>query len=388
MPDKSRSKFWFLIHSWLTLPIWFFVLFVCVTGTLAVVSEDIVWLTPPEVRATKSSSTAVPMSYDQMIQKMKQASPGLIVQSIRPHNESHFATTMQVSYSDGRPAEVYVPPNTGVIQGESPAFNFKKFTRALHGWLLVLFTNGYSWGGYAVSFLGVLLMGSVITGGVVYKRFCRGFFKAPRLAHGSRVFWGDFHRLAGLWSSGFIALMAITATWFLVQAALSDNHIEFPSRPASTLMTDQDIPRMAAGSYPDQLSPDQAIHIVSKSIPGFQPSYINLPRHVYDYLEVGGQGQVPFIYQSAPINPYSGATATFSLMSNRSVLEVVVKTMRPLHTGDFGGLWIKLIWCFLGILLSLMVLSGLLIWRKRTAKATSSVLNRISRHPTAIGETQ
>jgi uncharacterized iron-regulated membrane protein len=388
MPDKSRSKLWFLIHSWLALPIWFFVLFVCVTGTLAVVSEEIVWLTHPEARATKPSSTAVPMGYDQMIQKMKQSAPGLIVQSIRPHNESHFATTMQVSYSDGRSAEVYVNPYTGVIQGERPAFNFKKFTRALHGWLLIPFSNGYSWGWYAVSFLGLLLMGSVITGVVVYKRFWRGFFKAPRLAHGARVFWGDFHRLAGLWSSGFIALMAITATWFLVQAALSDNHIEFPSQPASTLMTDQDIPMMAAGSYPDPLSPDQAIHIVSKSIPGFQPSYINLPRHAYDYLEVGGQGQIPFIYQSASINPYSGATATSSFTSNRSALEVAVKTMRPLHTGDFGGLWIKLIWCFFGLLLSLMVLSGLLIWSKRTAKATASLLNRIGRHPTAIGEPQ
>ena len=38
MSKKSRSKLWFLVHSWLALPIWFFVLIVCVTGTLAVVS--------------------------------------------------------------------------------------------------------------------------------------------------------------------------------------------------------------------------------------------------------------------------------------------------------------------------------------------------------------
>ncbi|WP_256675025.1 hypothetical protein, partial [Pseudomonas sp. FSL R10-0071] len=30
MSKKSRSKVWFLVHSWLTLPIWFFVLIVCV----------------------------------------------------------------------------------------------------------------------------------------------------------------------------------------------------------------------------------------------------------------------------------------------------------------------------------------------------------------------
>jgi uncharacterized iron-regulated membrane protein len=42
--EKSKSKLWFLVHSWLALPIWFFVLIVCFTGMLAVVSQEIVWL--------------------------------------------------------------------------------------------------------------------------------------------------------------------------------------------------------------------------------------------------------------------------------------------------------------------------------------------------------
>jgi uncharacterized iron-regulated membrane protein len=55
--------------------------------------------------------------------------------------------------------------------------------------------------------------------------------------------------------------------------------------------------------------------------------------------------------------------------------------MRPLHTGDFGGLWIKLIWAFFGLVLSMMVLSGLLIWTKRTALATLHALKRSHKAP-------
>ena len=64
------------------------------------------------------------------------------------------------------------------------------------------------------------------------------------------------------------------------------------------------------------------------------------------------------------------------MIADRSGLELVTESMRPLHTGDFGGLWVKLIWFFFGLVLSMMVLSGLLIWTKRTALATANALKR------------
>src|SRR3546814_3627256 len=45
-----------------------------------------------------------------------------------------------------------------------------------------------------------------------------------------------------------------------------------------------------------------------------------------------------------PIYPYNGEVAASRLLSDRTALEFVTESMRPLHTGDFGGLWIKLIW--------------------------------------------
>jgi uncharacterized iron-regulated membrane protein len=82
------------------------------------------------------------------------------------------------------------------------------------------------------------------------------------------------------------------------------------------------------------------------------------------------------MFQTATINPYNGEVAATRLISDRSTLEFVTESMRPLHTGDFGGLWIKLIWAFFGLLLSMMVLSGLLIWTKRTALATANAFKR------------
>ncbi len=125
MSKKSRSKLWFLVHSWLALPIWFFVLIVCVTGTLAVVSQEIVWLVNPEMRASKPSDDAQLLSYDQVVAAIKHAQPQTQVQSIVRPDESHFALEVGVTYPDGRPDKVYVNPYSGVIQGSAPTFNFR-----------------------------------------------------------------------------------------------------------------------------------------------------------------------------------------------------------------------------------------------------------------------
>jgi uncharacterized iron-regulated membrane protein len=377
MSKKSRSKLWFLVHSWLALPIWFFVLIVCVTGTLAVVSQEIVWLVNPEMRASKPSDDAARLSYDQVVAAIKQAQPQTQVQSIVRPDESHFALEVGVTYPDGRPDKIYVNPYSGIVQGSAPTFNFRGFTRALHGWWLVPFTNGYSWGWYLVSLLGLPLLASLVTGLVVYKRFWKGFFRPTlRIRHGARIFWGDFHRLSGIWSIWFIAVISITGTWFLIEALLSDNQISISSAPVIPVVSRESVPLSADGTAPSQLNLDRAIEIARQQIPGLETSFVSLPGNAYSHLEIGGRGWYPLMFQTATINPYNGEVAASRLLSDRTALEFVTESMRPLHTGDFGGLWIKLIWFFFGLIMSMMVLSGLLIWTKRTALATANAFKR------------
>lgn len=382
MSKKSRSKIWFLVHSWLALPIWFFVLIVCFTGTLAVVSQEIVWLANPDIRASKPSDDAQPLSYDQIVKAIKQAEPKTLIDTIRTPDESHFALTVDVSYPDGRSVSVYVNPYTGAIQGVSPQFNFQAFTRALHGWWLVPFTNGYSWGWYLVSLLGLPMLASLVTGLVVYKKFWKGFLKPTlRIRHGARIFWGDFHRLSGIWSIWFIAVISITGTWFLIQAILGDNQISISSEPIVPVIARDSVPTSADGNPAPMIGVDEAISITTQKIPGFDVSFVSLPGNAYSHLFIGGRGWYPLMYQTANINPYNGTVDTAHLLSHRTALEFVTESMRPLHTGDFGGIWIKLIWCFFGLLLSMMVLSGLLIWTKRTALATAAALKRSNKAP-------
>ncbi|AIR91193.1 PepSY-associated TM helix domain-containing protein [Pseudomonas cremoricolorata] len=378
-PKKSKSRLWFLVHSWLALPIWFFVLIVCFTGMLAVVSQEIVWLANPDVRATKPDADATALSFQQVIDVMHKDRPELAINSMNQPDGSHFALNVGVTLPDGSRTNYYVNPYTGVIQGKTPEFNFEAFTRALHGWWLVPFTNGYSWGWYLVSLLGLPMLASLVTGLVVYKKFWKGFFKPVRTGHGPRIFWGDLHRLAGVWSIWFVAVISITGIWFLIQAILADNHITISSEPIVPVIARDQVPQMPDGSATPRIGLDEAVRIAQEAIPGLDVSFITLPATAYSHISMDGRGWYPLMYQGASINPYTRAVDSQFLLSDRTALEFVTESMRPLHTGDFGGLPIKLIWFFFGLLLTLMVLSGLLIWTKRTAQATAAALKRSER---------
>ncbi len=377
MSKKSRSKIWFLVHSWLALPIWFFVLIVCVTGTLATVSQEIVWLANPDIRAPKPSPGAELLTLGQALEKVQQAEPDLKVLSLMRPDESHFALSARVSYPDGSSPTLYVNPYTGVIQGVSPQFDFRQFTRALHGWWLVPFTNGFSWGWYLVSLLGLPMLASLVTGLVVYKKFWKGFLTPRlRLRQGARVFWGDFHRLSGIWSIWFVAVISITGTWFLLQAVLFDNHISISTEGVPPVIARDAVPRSESATPPPQLNLDQMIAEAVERVPSLDPKRVFLSGNAYSLTFVEGRGWYPLMDQTVGVSPYDGDVGYVRLLEDRSKLEFVTESMRPLHTGDFGGLWVKLIWFVFGLLLSMMVLSGLLIWSKRTVSATAKALRK------------
>ncbi|MDE1169296.1 MAG: PepSY domain-containing protein [Pseudomonas sp.] len=376
MSKKSRAKLWFLVHSWLALPIWVFVLIVCFTGTLAVVSQEIIWLAQPEVRASKPSADARLLDFDEVLATVRQQRPDVYIRSVSRPDEDHFALNVNIGKPDGSTTRLYVNPYTGHIQGQSATFDFRQFTRALHGWWLIPFTNGYSWGWYLVSFLGLPMLASLVTGLVVYKRFWKGFFKAPRLRHGARIFWGDLHRLSGVWSIWFIAVISITGTWFLIEAVLHDNHIEISAHHEPTILARDAVPHGLPADAVQRVPIEQAIQAMKTRVPTLEATFIDLPGNAYDVLTVGGRSGYPLIFQTAEMNPYTGQVMATELIGDLPTLDLVTESMRPLHTGDFGGLWIKLIWFFFGLVLTLMVFSGLLIWTKRTAMASVAALKR------------
>jgi len=79
---RSGARVWFLVHGWAALPLWMFMFFVCLTGSIATVSQEIVWLADPAVRARAPAHDAQVLGYDEILAAVNGAQPDAVVQSI------------------------------------------------------------------------------------------------------------------------------------------------------------------------------------------------------------------------------------------------------------------------------------------------------------------
>lgn len=367
--QRYGQRLWFVLHGWFSLPIWGVLLLTCVTGSLCVISQEITWLYNPEVRA---SPVGDEVRFDLMTAAIENAYPASRVESIQV-DEPYLVYRMRIQLSSSNKKVLFVNPYTGALQGEADGSGFRGFVLALHGWLLLPWQNDYSFGWYLVTFLSIPLLGSLVTALVLFKRFWRLFYR-PRLRwnKGDRVFWGDLHRLLGVWSIWFVAIISVSGLWFLIQGVLAQNQVElYPTIPSLS----QKLPALEAPTKAAEVLPlDQLVTKAKAASENLNISFIQLPEHTEDVVVVQGTQYGSLFGRSVNavyLNPYTGEPISFESPINASLLHAVVALMAPLHFGNFGGLSVKLIWFLFGLILCLIVGSGFVIWSKRALNIKS-----------------
>jgi uncharacterized iron-regulated membrane protein len=370
---KISQKIWFKLHGWCSLPVWLIFTAVCLTGTIAVLSHELTWLFNENARALNPQNLqAKPIS--ELVAAVQQVEPTAAVTSIMVM-EPYLVTAVMFSTETLPAAIAYVNPYTGVVQEINPGLNFISFMRSLHGWLLFPWQHSYSVGYYLVSAMSLLMLGAVITGLVIYKRFWQSF-TAPklRLHQGKKTVLADLHRLAGVWSLWFLLLMSLTGLWYLVQAMLWHNEVEFSYEvePLSSIY----VPAAAADidtlqKVPAMIPLGLALEGAQQFLPELKPAFVAIPEHTRDYYRISGYGDSIWFDQysyTVWINPWTGEVADSRVPAQMGTLETVMSVADPLHYGTLGGLWTKAIWFVFGLMVSGMAITGFMIWGSRTIR--------------------
>lgn len=266
----------------------------------------------------------------------------------------------------GERSYVFANPYTGKIQGEAK-LTFQRFFRDLHYFLFIPFQIGH----FTVLIFGFLLLLSLITALVFYKTWWRKLFEL-HTGKGALVFFRSLHRLIGLWSVLFTLLFSITGIWYFMErtniAGIST--ISNPKKPRVTTAVSFENGDSEDMDFSD-IDYNRAVAEAERAIPGLRAGDILPPKSKTDVIYISGEGKVPLVRQRANrvyLDPTTYKPIKVQDARDIGTTMYINDIADPLHFGYWGGLVTKIIWFFLGLGISSLVLSG--IWIRAKRKAT------------------
>jgi len=347
----TRRTF-FVWHSWIGLTAGLLLFVICWSGSVAVFSHELDWLTDERLRAAPAEVT----NWQAIADNVGESRPDWHILAISEPLHPGFAAEVWVADPDDVWHRIWTDPATGRVLGTTGYFNIQRFFRSFH---MSLFIGGwYIWGipfGYwLVGLAAIMLTVSLVTSLLFYRRFWRGFFKLQR-SRGSKVLWSDLHKLAGLWSLWFIALIAATGIWYLAEWKVT-SQASVPDPP------------VVAGGPVRPLPVAVLIEHARLAYPALDIRTVVLDQMEQGLFAVQGQDGAWLIRDRGArvwLDARDGSTIAIRRAGDLPPLHRWIETADPLHFGTFGGLWTKALWFVFGIGLSGMCLTGAYLQAKR-----------------------
>lgn len=362
---RGGRRLWWAVHQWVGLKLSLFLAFILFTGTLATLSAEIDWLLHPTLRVAPSSVDGPPR-WDRIATHAARHPGVKRIDYIAQPTARAFAARIAVQRADGRRGYLHAHPTTGAIQGEQGFVDAQRVLRNLHRHLNLPVKYGVP----IVGSLSILLLISLATSFVVYRKWWRGFFKPVRWRD-ARTAWGDFHRLAGVWSLWFVALIALTGLWYLVEQ-LGGDAPDLPEPAAAIAVAPA---RGGAIEIADALRASLAA--VRRADPALRIEMVQFPDKQSGAFIFQGQRSAWLVRPRANAVWTDPATARIAMVSDGGDLTVhqrISEMADPLHFGTFAGYWTRLSWFLFGLLMTGLALSGAAIYSHRIAHSARAAI--------------
>jgi uncharacterized iron-regulated membrane protein len=351
----------FQLHLWTGVLVGVYVFVVCVTGAALVFRIDLQRALHPDLF---TPAIGTPADAATILERLRDAFPGDRVSGI------DAPTTVRPTYlayvvRGGTFLTLLVDPVTGRILGELPEKSLVRTVQELHFNLLGGRTGRIVNGAGALLLLGLCLSGLVIWWPGI-PNWRRGFTIDFR-RNWKRINW-DLHSATGIWTVAMIAMWAITGVYFAFpsQFRTAVNAIS----PLTVVATPQSD---SSGSNTASPTWRALIARAEERIPGQHVARVVTPYN----------DKAAFLVMFSPVAPYSaGGSALTSVYLDqytgdlledaadapRSVGDIVMAWVAPLHVGNFGGNGIRAAWLILGLSPPLMFVTGFIMWWTRVVR--------------------
>lgn len=351
------------IHKWLGLLAGIVILLMGLTGSLIVFDDEIEDFIHRDVINQPDSSE--PVSVDKAYDSIVDVHPNWHVRFKFIPEKANRTIEAEIRRPDAR-RFLYVDPATGEILRDLDSNDTFSY------WMLKLHYQLHS--GFAGELIlliaGFMFISSLITGFWFYRKATwrvLTFKVCPRfrnLQSGS----SELHRSVGVWALVFNLITAGTGTFILLTIVLS--HVKNSGEPAPM----PDPPAI-------EVSIDHIMEKARQTYPGFDPSYISMPseegRSITLYGHMDTDLPIHYMFSNyVRYNPQTGEESGTFFIKDQPITTHLYSFTYPLHFGDWGGIFIKILYSFFGIAPAILSITGFIIWRQRGQKRKRKLQSR------------
>lgn len=353
-------KLWLSVHRWLGLTVGLMFVLIGLTGSLLVFDHAIdEWLNPDLLLTEESGERA---SLNDVIAVAEQAYSGKAVSVSKPRVDLGVWTVWFSSDTEKTPSftAVYVDPYTTRVTGR------RVWGQDLMSWIYRLHFRLVAGdiGATIVGIIGIMMMISIVSGIYLWWPLWKKSWRAAFAIRSGRRVNFDLHKSLGIFSAIFLLVIAFTGVymefheWFHETVALFAEVGEHPS--GLTSMTT---------SAKEPLTSEEALALAQTHFPHALFDHLHPPIGQDGFYEVAfrqpGEVQQSFGRTQVFLNQYTGDILAIRTPQDFTAADAFFAWQFPLHNGEAFGLigrWFVLV---MGLVPSVLYVTGFLLWRRR-----------------------
>jgi uncharacterized iron-regulated membrane protein len=340
------------IHGSIGIPIGLFLVVISLTGAAIVFHEEsdralnpsLWYITPP---ATQTAQ----VSLDTMLGAAKSAHPDLPMWFVQVPKQPEHSYIINQKLPNELRLQTFINPYTGEILGE------RIWERSLIGFMYAVHHDLFlgKVGQITVGVTGVLLLCMAITGISLWTGW-------RKLGNGFKIRWKspfalvsyDLHNVSGIISSVFLIVTAFTGAIIVILHFLPMfNQVpETQSAPPTQPVAMTALVQKANAVMPE--GKDSLIEFSDRD-----------PKSLTIRKKLPNQETGRFDLSTVELDRYSGEIIQVNKVVKAEGLFRFIVAIADLHFGTFGGLPTRILYVFVGLMPTFLLVTGLVIWKRR-----------------------
>jgi uncharacterized iron-regulated membrane protein len=353
------KRVYYITHLWLGLILGLYFSIIGISGSLLIFGREIdLWLNPQLLRVQPQGERA-PLSA--VLAKFRERHP-----QVQP-SYINFPTTPDGVYSirlgpnQASQLYVYQNPFTGDVIGErTRAGHLYGFLCYLHFYLL-FGQAGWNANGYGAILLTALLLTGVWlwwpnrgAGSLVWRSRFR-----IKTQMGLKKLLYDIHNVAGIYPLAFSLIFTLTTVEFIFPDATK--------KFVYALTGEQPDPKITVKPSARPLPLDTLVQIADQALDG-QIRRVSFPSNPNSPLQVRKEWadwNVNRNHAMISVDPYRGQVLHIADTRNAGLGRKIIQYCIPLHYGIWGGIPMRILYVFLGLIPTVAFITGFWHWRLR-----------------------